>query len=776
MKNVIIFTLLVFLSIMFVPGEAKVIEVNFTDYYQLKYNAAGPLLTGVDQKHNRIIVPHTNAAMLSVIDGRTHQVENIPLGGRAVQHLKDESLYIEQRSGRVYLIGDHCLHVIDVERKTAQTFPTKKQYEMVAVDPHNGNAFLVGRESREIAVIQPKAGSVDYIGWAEKEEVLTNLNQTPPPAIRKVVFDAGLKQVIALDGYTSTLYLFDPQSRDLIKKRQLNLEPGARWHFAGYNQKIHALFVVVENTRRQVIQAAKIDVVNGEDIIAALPGFTEGVGINYNSSRDEVYIPYDNHPSVHVVDFKNAGSVAEIKLPLYGNDATAIDPEAGLLYIACWAYGEVEIVDLKTREFIDRISGLGILPHTFNMSFNGNNKNLYIPIGATAVNGTFGSAVTAIDVHTKVREKIYSGWPPVDLIQLPGSDAFLVFNAEDAFAVVQPDGSYEMRQLPYDYPHQAVYTEENNIYLSYGPHQSYWPNVYIWGAKNGIMQIDARTLKITDRRIPRLAQQIATDSAGALYCLQNSWGNEKQFVTVLADPVREFDARKRIVLNDKVNRETIQRILEYDKQNHWLYLVKCGELDDENGLLQIIDLETGKLIDSVFVGLTPTDLVFDDREIVISNFDSNTLTIVDKVDFSTEVPETGNKPLKIIKRGNTIFTINHLDNTLTMSEAGEVQVYDIPFPGRPDNLKMVNERIILTSHSSDMLHIYTFDPRRDRFLLLHKKAYPYGETTFDTNNNSFYLRGQFGDTIYELNRIKSDENGRLWITDFLSGSLFIIDN
>ena len=58
----------------------------------------------------------------------------------------------------------------------------------------------------------------------------------------------------------------------------------------------------------------------GEDIVIPLPEFTEGVGIIYNPDRDEVYIPYDNFPSVHVADFKNEPSLAEIKLPAYGNE------------------------------------------------------------------------------------------------------------------------------------------------------------------------------------------------------------------------------------------------------------------------------------------------------------------------------------------------------------------------------------------------------------------------------------------------------------------------
>jgi hypothetical protein len=36
------------------------------------------------------------------------------------------------------------------------------------------------------------------------------------------------------------------------------------------------------------------------------------------------------------------------------------------------------------------------------------------------------------------------------------------------------------------------------------------------------------------------------------------------------------------------------------------------------------------------------------------------------------------------------------------------------------------------------------------------------------------VRGQFGDALFEITRGKTDADGRLWITDFLSGKLFIL--
>ena len=74
-----------------------------------------------------------------------------------------------------------------------------------------------------------------------------------------------------------------------------------------------------------------------------------------------------------------------------------------------------------------------------------------------------------------------------------------------------------------------------------------------------------------------------------------------------------------------------------------------------------------------------------------------------------------------------------------------------------------------------MLTIQAFDPKKEVFEILHQFEYPFGDTRFSTQNNSFYLSGQFGDTIYDLSKIKTDLDGRMWIIDFLSGRLFIVD-
>ncbi|MCX6578925.1 MAG: hypothetical protein NT166_01920 [Candidatus Aminicenantes bacterium] len=769
----------VFLSLLFnLQAEYRVKTVNFLKQYGLDVNGAGPMLVKTDIPRNRITLVNTNTSSISIIDGKqdNYPVVNIPVKSRVLQYLKMEALTIDNRTGNIYIIGNKNLHIVLPDQKKAVSIDTGEQYEMVAVNEKNGDAFLVGRESKALLMIAFETQKVTRIPWLDTVEKMANLNQTPPPPIRKVICDTSLQEVAAVDGYTSTLYLFSAKTGKLIKKRPLPVKGGVRWHLAGYNENTHNLYMVIETDKRVVQEAVKIDIAKNKDVVVPLPGLTEGVGVNYNPKREEVYIPYDNHPSVHVVDFKNNGTVHEIKIPTYGNDASAIDEAGNLLYVSCWGYGEIEVINLETRSLVKRIRDVGIIPHMFNMTFNPHTGRLIIPIGASAVNGSFGAALTVLDPVSEKMQKIYTGWAPAALAEMKAKEGFLVFNSEDEAAEVTPEGTFKTHRLPCQFANNAIKTPSGNIYLSYGPHQSYWPVVYIWAAKNGILGIDPDTMTYYDRRIPRLAHQMVPDKDGALFLLQNNWGLEKQFLFTLPDEVRGPNLDQlHVEPGDMVLRETTQRILKYDARKHWLYIVRVGETDDEPGSLQIYDLAAQKVLLKYPVGLSPTDLVFDETFIYISAFDSDMIAVVDKDDFSVQKIRTGKKPFKMAILDSALYVINHNDNSLQVF-GKEPGTYPLPYPGRPDNICDAGGAVIITAHSPEAFYILSFSPVTKSFETVHKEMYPYGETTVDTDNSAFYLRGQFGDGIFEINQIKQDRKGRLWVTDYLSGKLFIICN
>jgi YVTN family beta-propeller protein len=747
--------------------------VDFLGGQRLSVNAAGPVLLKMDETRNRLIVANTLTSSVTIVDCATGAVANIAAGARALQHLKAEALTFSARTGDVYLIGAKCLIVAHPNANQAETIPTTAQFESIAVDETTGNAFLAGRESREIGLYKPGAKKLKLVEWLEHREDLINLNATPPPPIRRVVADGAAGEVIAVDGFTSTLFVFDAKSAKLLRSRPIALAPGGRWHFAGYDAGAHELFLVIETAERKVIQAARIDAAGTNDLIVPLPEFTEGVGVLYNSRRREVYIPYDNHPSVHVVDFNEGGVVTEIAIPSYGNDASALDAANDRLYIGSWAHGEVDVIDLAERKLVRRIENLGIIPHMFAMAFNPKNNTVYFPKGGSAVNGAFGAAVTALDPATGRTSKIHTGWAPIDLIEVPARGSFFVFNSEDEFAEVRSDGTYDIHQLPFDYPIRAAPAPGGDVYLSYGPHQSYWPVVYIWGAKNGVLGIGSKDLSYYDRRIPRQAHRIVLDENGVAYMTQNNWGEEEQFVGVLKDPVRLFDIGQRIPLGDKVTREITQRLLAYDPLTGLLYLARVAETDTEPSILQAIDPDSNKVVRRLTLGLTAADLEVSGGKIYVSNFDSHTVTVVDQTTYAVDTIETGKEPLGICAAAGDVFVITHAGNTLERL-TGERTATKIP-NGTPDNVFPWGDRVVITSHGTDALYITEFDPKTKKFALLHKESYPFGETRFDTGNVSFYIRGQFGDAVFSITEGRTGADGKLWVTDFPSGKAFILE-
>lgn len=765
--------ILILLFPVFVHAKVSVTPIDFLEQLGVDVNAAGPLWVQMDTERGRIIVANTLSSSLTLIDGETHAVTNIPLSGRALQHLKAEAMTYGKRNGKVYLIGTKCFHIVSPDTKQSRTIDTEVQFESIAVDEASGNVFVTGRESREMGFYDASNERFERRKWLDHEERLINLNQTPPPPIRKVIADGGMHKIIAVDGFTASLYLFDAETGEALESRSLELSGGGRWHLAGYNEITHHLYLVVETDRRRVIEAAMVDVMNGKDMVVPLPEFTEGVGITYNPVRDEIYIPYDNHPSVHVVDFRNGGAVEEVKLPAYGNDASVVDIENGILYVASWAHGEIDVVDLVERKLLKRIENLGIIPHMFTMTLDPATGCIYFPKGATAVNGTFGAAVTVLEPVTETTEKIHTGWAPIDLVAMEERNSFLVFSTEDRFAEVRADGRYTMHELPFDYPVRAIPGPSGDVYLSYGPHQSYWPTVYIWGAKDGVLTIDADDFGFYDRRIPRQAHKMALDGDGVLYFTQNNWGAEVQFLGLLPDEVRLFDAGRRIALGDTVVREITQRILEYDAGTDRLYLVRIGEKDEDPSILQVVDADSQRVAARVPLGLTATDLVFDDTHLYVANFASNNISIIDKTTFAVETVPSGSEPLQLCRLGDDVYVINHRDNTLQEAKKGG-KIFEIPAPGLPDNLFAWNGNLVITSHGSDVLSITMFDTAKESFTLLHEEKYPFGDTRFDSRNVSFYVNGQFGDAVFVITRAETDRAGRLWVADFLSGKLFIL--
>ena len=776
--------LLVLFTVTSARAELTVTEIDLAERAGFEVNGIGPMLVLADPDRNRVVVANTLSSSVTFIDGATDAVTSVPVGRRGLQHLKAAALTLRRATGAVYLVADHALVVVDPDAGTAETIVTEAQFESVAVDEATGNAFLCGRETGKLGFYDARKGELKLIPWLDHSEALVNLNQTPPPPIRRIVALPGPDarrpgQIAAIDGMEAKLHVFDGRKGRRLYSRSVDLEPGGRWHLAGTNPQTGHIYLVTETSERKVIQAGKIALGRkGEDVVVDLPEYTEGVGMTYHPGRDCVYVPYDNHATVHVVDFAAGGTLGSIAVPAYGNDAAAIDPANDRLFLGSWAHGEVEVIDLADRRFIRRIQGQGILPHMFAMTYNTSNGQLYFPVGATAVNGCFGAAVTRLDPISGESADIRTGWAPIAMVEAPGREGMLVFDNEGAYAEVRANGVVVFHDLPHRYPLRATVGADEQVYLAYGPHQSYWPTVYIWAARNGVLNIDPKTLELYDRRIPRQPLDLAVDGRGNLYMPQNNWGGEEQFVNQLGDAVRELDIRQRLELPDEVVRETTQRILDFDPGTGRLYLVRVGETDEDPSVLQVIDPESGEVEQRLELGRNATDLLVDSENLYVANFDSGTVAVVSKADWTVEETDAGEGPLALCQVAGAVFAVDHrLGEFRELGAAkGRDWTSERDYPGAPQDAFAWNDGLVVTGYGADEIVISYFEhpTAAAHVVSTHRAAYPYGEVRFDTPNSAFYLSGQFGDAVFTLTPGAVDRHGNLWLADFLSGKVFIL--
>jgi len=175
----------------------------------------------------------------------------------------------------------------------------------------------------------------------------------------------------------------------------------------------------------------------------------------------------------------------------------------------------------------------------------------------------------------------------------------------------------------------------------------------------------------------------------------------------------------------------------------------------------------------VVVGRCPADLCFDAYHLYTADFLSDSVSVVDLEDFTVQTLAVGRGPLKLAVANGAAWVINHLDHSLQRVEAGAAAVA-VPAPGRVDQLLVWKDRLIVTAHSALTLTVLAYTPQTAKFETILSYDYPFGDTAFDAGNSSFYMTGQYGDVVYSLNQAKEDAKGRLWMSDFLSGKIFII--
>jgi hypothetical protein len=147
---------------------------------------------------------------------------------------------------------------------------------------------------------------------------------------------------------------------------------------------------------------------------------------------------------------------------------------------------------------------------------------------------------------------------------------------------------------------------------------------------------------------------------------------------------------------------------------------------------------------------------------------------LDQKAYAVETIETKKEPLGVCVAAGNVFVITRAGNTLERV-TGERMAKKIPYDPAPDNVFEWGGRVVITSHDAAALYLIEFDPKTNKFALLHKENYPFGETRFDSGNVSLYVRGQFGDAVFSITEGRTDKDGRPWTTDCLAGKAFILE-
>ena len=756
-----------------------VITVDLLARLGLEANALGPQVVCADADRNRVFAVCANSSAVAVIEGKSERVVTIPVGVRMPRRLRNEGVAISAATGRLFVCAQRELVIVDADRRSTARIALPGDFEAIALDDLSGRAYLVGRTSSDLVIVNPIDRTLTATTYTDAAPPLAFMAASAPPPIRIPFVDAAEGRVHVVDGISSTLFTMDAANGALLSERTLPIGIFPRWHMGGFCPDSDRIFVALENEKRAAVHALAIDVDGTGDTIIDIPeAHTEPAGVSCDPARGELYIPYDNKTLIHAAIFGAEPELVTIDLPSMGVDATAYDPRTRTLYAAGWMQAALYVVDMAARKRTMTVPFAPVYPHMNSIAFNSASGRLYIPSGSTAVNGTFGAALSVFDPRTLAFSKILTGWAPVSVAPRPGTEGFFVFGAEEEFAAVDPDGAVTMHALPHPYAHQALTDRRaERVFVAYGPHSSMWPTFYIGGTRNGIGLIDGEGRVREDRMTPRLAQAMVFDLEGRLWFLQNTWGKEEPFL--VCHPGGN-EAWSRLPLEPKVDNECLSRLLAVDEETGQLYAVRTGNETSDPGLVHVVDPEKRAVTAAVATGRAPTAIAFlrEPSRVFVANFDDDTVTVIDGATLETDTIPVGDGPLALAahRSGGSLYVVNHLDATLSIIENGSAATLSLPADALPNNIivDQSSGAVFITAHCAIEARLYRYDPMGGTVRTIHTLAHPYGEVTFEEANAAFGERAQWGDCLFAITQMALDGAGLLWIADFLSGQVWIV--
>ncbi len=763
-------------------AAGRTVTIDFLSHLNIEANALAPQAVCADSRRNRVFAACANSSAVAVIDGAAGRTKVIPVGSRMPRRFREAAMAVSAATGRLFLAAGGQLIVVDPERTSARVIALPDDYETVALHGENDRAYLVGRTCSTLAIVDLDADLPPrFVSLGEASPELAFSAASAPPAIRRLFVDAALERIYVVDGTAARLFVIDARTEALLSSRDLPVDPHPRWHFGGFDPSSGRIFVALENGRREAAEAIAIDPREGKDRKIAIPkGHTEPAGVKADPERGELFVCYDNNTVIHAITFDNEPEIEAIDLPERGMgvNATVYDPRHRTLYAATWMQAALYVVDMESRKRVFTVPFFPVYPHMNSMALNEANGKIYVPSGSTAVNGTFGSALTVFDPRTLTVEKVLTGWGPVSLAPRPGSDDFYVACSEQQLALVRADGSYSLHPLPHPYPRElAAFPGRERVHLVYGPHSSMWPSFYIGGTRTGILSIGNDPGDIIDQQTHRLVQGLLFDGGGRLWTLQNTWGAEEPLIVRFPAGGEPWQA---VRLPGKVANECLLRLLAEDREAGVIYAGRVGNLNTEKGRVYLLDAADGTMINDVEVGVTPTAICLAPQgsECYVANFDSDTVTVIREAGRDCSTIPVGHKPLAldVDLSSGSVYAVNHLGESLTRISGIETTQIPLPPDALPNNILVdqTTGRVLVTAHAASEFRIYDLDPRNGKADTIHTASFPYGEITFDQANAAFGERAQWGDGLFRITDMAIDRRGFVWVTDYLGGKLHIV--
>ena len=767
--------------------EKPFIEVDLAKLSGLNGNDQGPHILIADEVNYRVFAACVNSSSIAIIDAKTDKVTVIPVSGRMPRRLRVQGGAVNHITGEFAVAGQNSLIIVDTSAAKSRTILLPFDFTSVAVDEKNGNVLAVGRLSADLAVVKPGADKALFIPYGHKEQDVQYFAVSPPTPIRTVWVDQKDRRIYIFDGTLPKLYILDADTLKSINARNLALPPYPRWHWGGPDWEDSRFYLSVEDDQRVSRFAVSVDLKESDDIVVELPsGATEPTGVSISTKRNELYIPYDNNDFIHAVSFSPEPKVEQIPHSAkYGIDSSAYDEEKGLLYAPSWAEGIMFEINVAERKVNHHTPYFPVYPHMNNFAFLPKLGKIYVPSGATAVNGTFGSLITVFNVNTLEQKTIHTGWSPVSLVEIPGKDRFFVFSSDNIFAIVSPDGSAQFKNLPYPYFHDSLYNpSDGNVYVTYGPHYSVFPAYYIRATRGGVYKLDLTGEMITERQTDRLAQKALIDDNDTLWATENIWGKEEP--RLIYFDLKNNSRWGKLMLPPAIDNECALRGLKKNQLNGDLWVLRNGDRSGDKGMMHRVNPKLKTLVATYETGITPTDIAFLGDHALVCSFTDNKVTAVNSISDEASAEKVceinvGDGPIAIAADSSRkeAFVLNHLDSTLSMlgfkDNALQLKkTVQIPGGYKPGNIFLADGNLYISGHKSDRFVLYRFSPVTERLTAILTHSYSYGEVSFDQSNTAFANTAQWGDAIYRLNEFALDSKGRLWVTDYLSGKLWII--